>query len=196
VAPPDGDPADDARAPGAATAAGDAAAPRRVEVAHVARAHGIRGEVLAVPIVDGSTTLAGVDAVWIGGHRHPLTRARPTPAGYLLALADVDDRDVAAALRGQTVEVERAALELDDDDVLLADLVGCQVFTADGDGWGEVAAIELGPQDRLVIRDQAAKIERLLPVVDAFLLDIDLDSRVITVTPPDGIPEDPIADDA
>jgi 16S rRNA processing protein RimM len=169
-------------------------AARRVEVAYVARAHGIRGEVLAVPIVDGSTTLAGVDAVWIGERRYPVEKARPVPDGYLLVLAGVGDRDVAHALKGSTLEVERDELALAEDEVLLADLVGCRVFTADGDAWGEVVAIELGPQDRLVIHDVEAKVERLLPVVDEFLADVDLERRQITVTPPEGIPEDPIRD--
>ncbi|HVV87107.1 MAG TPA: ribosome maturation factor RimM [Kofleriaceae bacterium] len=170
----------------------DDSAPPRIEVGYVARAHGVRGEVLAVPLVGGSTTLGDVEAVWIGGRRHGVERARPVPDGYLLVLAGVGDRDVAAALRGQSIEVERGDLDLDEDDVLLADLVGCKVVTADGVAWGEVAAIELGPQDRLVIHDVDARIERLLPVVDAFLADIDLEAGVITITPPDGIPEDPL----
>jgi 16S rRNA processing protein RimM len=166
----------------------------RVEVAYVSRAHGIRGEILAVPIVDGSTTLADAEAIWLAGRRYDVERARPTPDGFLLALAGVTDRDVAATLRGKTIEVERAQLELGEDEVLLADLVGCKVFTVDGDGWGEVAAIELGPQDRLVVRDREAKLERLLPVVDAFLVDIDLETRVITVAPPDDFPADPLGE--
>jgi 16S rRNA processing protein RimM len=171
---------------------GDDAPARRVEVAYVSRAHGVRGEVLAVPIVGGSTTLEEVDAAWFNGRRIAIERARPVPDGYLLVLAGVRDRDVAHALRGQTIEVDRDDLDLDDDEVLLADLVGCRVVTADGVAWGEVAAIELGPQDRLVIRDVAAGVERLLPVVDEFLADIDLEGRVITVTPPEGLPEDPL----
>ncbi len=168
------------------------APPERIEVAYVSRAHGVRGEVLAVPIIHGSTALGEVDELWIGGQHHALERARPVPDGYLLVLAGVTDRDVAHALRGQTIEVKRDDLLLEEDDVLLADLVGCKVVTADGVAWGEVVAIEVGPQDRLVIHDKEAKIERLLPVVDAFLADIDLEAAVITVTPPDGIPEDPI----
>lgn len=180
--------------PGAGSpSAGDpAGAARRIEVAYISRAHGVRGEVLAVPLVDGSTTLADVEAVWIDGRAYPVARARPVPDGYLLLLDGVSDRDVAAGLRGKTVWVERDELELEDGEVLLADLVGCRLVTADGAPWGEVVAIELGPQDRLVIHDRAAGVERLLPVVDAFLADIDLDARVITVTPPDGWPEDPL----
>ena len=34
--------------------------------------------------------------------------------------------------------------------------------------------------------------ERLLPVVDAFIADIDLAAKRITITPPDGFPEEPL----
>ena len=97
-------------------------------------------------------------------------------------------RTEAEALRGQQVEVDREALELDDDDVLLADLVGCAVRRVDGTPWGEIAAVNAGEmQDLLVIHD--GDVERMLPLVDAFVKAIDLDARVVTVDPPDELPE-------
>ncbi len=186
---PPGEPAPEA-------ADGDAAADR-VEVATVAKAHGIRGEVLAVSIDPSSETLGAVEQVWIGGRRYVVVAARPVGGAYLLALEGLTDRDAAAALRGQVVEVARDDLELDDDDVLYADLVGCQCQLPDGRPWGTIVAIELGPQDRLVIHDDQHEdgspgaVERLLPLVDAFIADVDRDRRIVVVTPPDGIPEDP-----
>ena len=166
--------------------------PPRLEVAYIAKAHGVRGEVMATPIVDGSTTLDGIEAIWIGGRRYAVERSRPVNDGYLLVLTGVTDRDVAQARRGKLVEVERDDVDLDEGEVLLADLVGCKVVTADGVAWGEVVAVELGPQDRLVIHDVDAKLERLLPVVDELLADIDLEGRLITITPPEDWPVDKI----
>lgn len=162
----------------------------RVEIGVVSKAHGIRGEVVAIPHDPASTSLGEVDALWVGGERRAVVRARPVPGAYLLALAGITDRDAAAALRGAVIEADRDDLELDDDEVLLADLVGCRCVLADGTPWGEIVAVELGTQDRLVIRDGA--VERLLPVVDAFVADIDVEAGVVTVTPPEGLPEDPI----
>ena len=48
----------------------------------------------------------------------------------------------------------------------------------------------LGPQVRLVIRDGA--IERLLPLVDALVPEIDVEARVVTVDPPDDLPEEKV----
>ncbi len=182
--------------PAPEAADGDATADR-VEVATIAKAHGIRGEVLAVSIDASSETLGDVDHVWIGGRRYAVVAARPVGGAYLLAVEGIVDRDAAAALRGQVVEVARDQLDLDDDDVLYADLVGCRCQLPDGRPWGTIVAIELGPQDRLVIHDEQHEdgspgaVERLLPLVDAFIAAVDRDQKIVVVTPPDGIPEDP-----
>jgi hypothetical protein len=60
-----------------------ATAPIRVEVATVAKAHGIRGELMAVSFDPGSETLGLVDAVWIGERRYAVVGARPIAGAFL-----------------------------------------------------------------------------------------------------------------
>jgi 16S rRNA processing protein RimM len=165
----------------------------RVEIGVVSRAHGIKGEVVAVPHDPQSTSLAEVEHLWIGGVRRTVLRARPVPPGaYLLAFEGIADRDAAAALRGALIEADRDDLPLEDDDVLLADLVGCKCVLPDGTPWGEIVSVEPGAmQDRLVIHHEG--VERQLPVVPQFVGAIDLEAGTVTVTPPEGLPEDPIA---
>lgn len=158
----------------------------RIEIGRVARAHGIRGEVVVVTHDPGSTVLDGIAAVWLGGARCRVLEVRDTQRGWLVLLDGVATRSDAEALRGQTVEVDRAVLELDEDDVLLGDLVGCEVRLVDGTPWGTVAAIDSGMQDRLVIHD--GELERMLPLVDEFVRSIDLEAGVVTVDPPEGLP--------
>ena len=128
------------------------------------------------------------EVMFIGDREFRIEAARPVPAAYLVALAGVSDRDAAEALRGRPVSVSRADIELDEGEVLLADLVGCRVELTDGSEWGVVSGLELGRQDRLVIRQ--GEIERLLPVVDEFVVDIDVEGRRIVVDPPGDLPED------
>lgn len=161
----------------------------RVEIGVVSKAHGIRGEVVVVLHDPASTSLDHATVAHVGGVRREIARARPVDGAYLVAFAGVADRDQAAALRGAAVEVDREDLDLDDDDVLLADLVGCRCELPDGTPWGEITAVEVGLQDWLIVR--AGDIERQLPVVDAFIAGVDLERGVVTVTPPDGLPEDP-----
>jgi 16S rRNA processing protein RimM len=168
----------------------------RVEIGVVSKAHGIRGEVVAVPHDPESTVLGDLEHVWVGGVRRALVRARPVPPGaYLLAFEGITDRDAAAALRGALIEADRDDLELDEDEVLLTDLIGLRCQLADGTVWGEIVGIEAGPmQDRLVVHHEG--MERQLPVVDAFVLGIDVEAGVVTVDPPEGLPEDPVVEPA
>jgi 16S rRNA processing protein RimM len=160
----------------------------RIEIGGVARAHGIRGEVVIVTHDPGSETLGGSPVIWIDGVEHAITAARHTHRGWLVQLAGITTRTEAEALRGKPVEVDRAALELSEEDVLLDDLVGCKVVLADGTPWGTIAAIAPHPlQDLLVIHDGA--IERMLPLVDAFVTRIDVEAGIVTVDPPPGLPE-------
>jgi len=159
----------------------------RIEIGRIARVHGIRGEVVIATHDRESDLLDRLSTLWIGGVARGVARARNTPRGWLVQLAEIATRSEAEVLRGQAVEVDRAALDLDEDDVLLDDLIGCRVQRVDGTPWGTIAAIEGGMQDRLVIHD--GDIERQLPLVDEFVTAIDLEAGVVTVDPPDGLPE-------
>jgi len=160
----------------------------KIEIGGVARAHGIRGEVVIVTHDPDSATLGEIEQIFIGGAPYTISGARDTHRGWLVVLDGIATRTDAEKLRGLAVEVDRDALELDDDDILLADLVGCAVRRADGSPWGVVAAVEPGShQDLLVIHD--GDVERLLPLVDELVPAIDLDARIVTVDPPEGLPE-------
>jgi 16S rRNA processing protein RimM len=159
----------------------------RIEIGGIARAHGIRGEVVIVTHDPESETLGEVDTIHVGGVVRTIVGARSTPKGWLVQLEGISTRNDAEALRGQPVEVDRELLQLADDDILLADLVGCRVVLPDGKPWGTVASIEIGLQDRLVIHD--GDIERIVPIVDEIVTNIDLEANVITIDPPEGLPE-------
>ena len=164
----------------------------RIEIGRIARAHGIRGEVVIVTHDPDSALLDELGAVWVGGVVRPIAEARHTHRGWLVRFEAVATRNDAETLRGQSVEVDRAALELDDSDVLLEDLVGCRVVRSDGTPWGTIAEIQSGGmQDLLVIHhgEKGEEIERLLPLVDEFVTGIDLEAGVVTVDPPEGLPE-------
>jgi 16S rRNA processing protein RimM len=162
----------------------------RIEIGGIARAHGIRGEVVIFTHDPDSETLGRVEAIWVGGKPRKIEHARDTHRGWLIQLEGVTTRNEAEALRGQAVEVDRDDLGLGEDEILLADLIGCAVKLVDGRPWGTIAGVEADVQDRLVIHD--GEIERLLPLVEAFVKDIDLIARVVTIDPPEGLPESKI----
>ena len=162
----------------------------RVEIGFVARAHGIHGEIVVGLHNPESTALADAEQLFLGDDAYTVESVRHGNHGPLVALAGVADRTAAEQLKGRPIAVARA-LVAEDDDVLLDELVGFEVQTTDGTSWGHVVGLELGPQDRLVIHDDA--VERLLPIVDELITEIDLDDEVIIVTPPEAYPSTPLA---
>ncbi len=160
-----------------------------IEVGYVARAHGVAGALKVIAHDPGSTVLGECAAVVIGARSFTVTRARQANRAFLLEVDGVADRDAADALRGQAVAVDRDLYALDEGEVFLVDLIGCEVVTEDEAAYGQVVDIEPGPQDRLVIHH--GEVERLLPYVAEFIVEVDLEARRVVVEPPEGLPECP-----
>jgi 16S rRNA processing protein RimM len=109
----------------------------------------------------------------------------------LAQLAGIDDADAAAALKGAAIWVDAAGVELDADEYLWADLVGCEVVEASGRLLGRVVGLqEYGAQDILFVRtpDAAAPAgEWLIPFVDGIVQKVDTGARRIEVNLPEGM---------
>jgi 16S rRNA processing protein RimM len=160
-----------------------------VEIGFVARAHGLRGEIVVGLHNPRSTALDATEELVIGGTPYRVESVRQGNHGPLVALAGVGDRTAAEALKGKPIEVPRA-LVADADDILLEELVGFEVRLVDGTAWGKIVGLEFGPQDRLVIHDH--EVERLIPIVDELIAEIDVADKVVIVTPPTAWPSTPL----
>jgi 16S rRNA processing protein RimM len=164
---------------------------QRLGIGYVARAHGLRGELRVHMHAPGSTVLLDVERVWIGGQERVVEAARPTTGAMLLSVEGVEDRDAAEALKGQPVEVERAAVTLEPGEYLLADLPGCVAVDPEGRELGRVVEVLPGAQPILVIHD-AARRELLLPAVPEFVIEVDAASKRVVVAVPEDLPAEPI----
>lgn len=158
-----------------------------IEVAYVARAHGIQGELRVVPHQPESMVLADAEVVYIDGQAYDAVSTRPVKGAFLLRLAGIGDRNRAETMRGKTVSVDRALIPLHDDEIFLVDLIGCRVVLADGTEYGEIADVIPGAQDLLVIHDGGN--ERLLPFVAEFVQSLDVAAGKVVVNPPEDLPE-------
>ncbi len=159
----------------------------QVEIGVIARPHGVRGELRVHLYNPESTALDVVMELLIGDRSYEIASARTVKGGSLVRLSDVNDRNAAELLVGKTVAVLRDQLELDDDDLLISDFLGCELTLPDGSSWGRVVEIVAGTQDRMVIHD--GDVERYLPIHDVFLKNVDLNAKRIVVDPPEDLPE-------
>ena len=130
-----------------------AAGEKRIALAAVAGAHGIKGEVRLKLFADSLASLRAHDRLYVGGELRAVRDLRDAGKTAIARLDGVSDRTAAEALRGQLVEVDRAALPLlEEGEYYHADLVGLPCVDVGGQPIGTVAGIEnFGAGDLLEI---------------------------------------------
>ena len=118
---------------------------------------------------------------------YTVTDAEPYRGDLLVRFAEIGDRTGAEALRGTSFTIDAADRRgLDDGEFWVEDLVGCDVVGQDGASIGVIESVEFGAaQDRLAVRTESGLFE--VPFVDAIVPDVDLESRTVFVTPPEGL---------
>ncbi len=169
-------------------------APELLEVARVARPHGVRGELKVIPHVEGSAPFAQATEVWLSAPgrpptRLPLRRARAGHRQVLLTLEGLGSREAAEAWRGATVSVARAALPpLREGEYYLADLVGFEVVSPEG-LVGTVVEVCVYPSvDAVVVRAPSGALREQI-LSEAWVEQVSFTERRLRLRSLDGLVE-------
>ena len=116
---------------------------KRIALAAVAGAHGVRGEVKLKLFGDSVDSLAGQPSLTVGGKALKLKDVRAGNKTAIARFEGVTSREAAEALRGSLVEIDRVALPpLEEGEYYHSDLIGLPCFASDGTAVGTVAAVE------------------------------------------------------
>jgi 16S rRNA processing protein RimM len=132
-----------------------------IMVGRVAGAFGVRGEVRITSFT--AEPLALVDYRTLlredGSPGLTLSGGRVAKGGVVARIQDVTTRDEAEALRGMKLYIPRALLpEPDDDEFYIADLVGMEVRSLEGDVLGQVRSVrDFGAGDLLEVAPAAGE---------------------------------------
>ena len=153
---------------------------KRIALAAVAGAHGIKGE-LRFKLFGSLEGLASQPRLFVGGREYAVDQVKAAGKGAIARLSGVSARSAAEALRGQLVEVDRSALPpLEEGEYYHADLIGLPCFDASGQPVGTVAAVEnFGAGDLLEV-EKAAGGRSLIPFRPGIA---DLDGERIVLDP-------------
>jgi 16S rRNA processing protein RimM len=156
--------------------AGDAGSPPLLEVGYVARAHGLRGEVVVVLTTDRVERLSPGTVLSTDLGDLTVAASRPHQDRWIVALAGVSTRDEASALRALALR----ASPLDDPaELWVHDMVGSVVQTTAGDEVGRCVAVVANPAADLIELDSGALVPVSFVVSHA--------PGTLTVDPPEGL---------
>lgn len=161
------------------------AAPPRLRVAHVLRAHGLRGEVRAEPLGGAvSRFTPGLRLHVDAGARSLVVRSsRAQGTHVLLGFDGIDDPEHAAVLKDAYLSVDSdQARSLGPDEWFVWQIVGMEARDTDGNLLGVVEDVEEGvASDVLVVRGDDAVAR--YPMVSAFVSMVDVENLLITLQP-------------
>jgi 16S rRNA processing protein RimM len=164
---------------------------RRVCVAKIGAAHGLRGEVRLYAYTREPMAVRDYGPFEDERGERSLVLKTVRDAGdHLVARFEgVNDRDAARALTNISLYVPRERLPVPEADSFYhADLVGLSVRTKDGGAFGTVVAVQdFGAGGILEIKPAAGGEPVMLPFVEAFVPEVDLEGGVIVVDPPAGL---------
>lgn len=163
-------------------------------VGRVARTHGLRGQVIVNPETDSPETRFRVGAVlFLQGPDGPrgirVLSMRSHRGRPIIALDGIETIGEAAGLAGVELRIPDAELNpLDAGSYYRHDLLGCEVTTDRGDTVGRVKAVD-GPNasSYLVVDDGTDEV--LIPLAEAICREVDVASRRIVISPPEGLLE-------
>lgn len=116
---------------------------RRIALAAVAGAHGVKGELRLKLFSDNAKSLAAHEKFYVRGAERRLLGIRDSGKMAVARFEGISDRSAAEALRGSLVEVDRSALPpLEEGEYYHADLIGLEAITSDGGVIGRIVAVE------------------------------------------------------
>jgi 16S rRNA processing protein RimM len=141
---------------------------------------GVRGEVKCDATDAGRTAISTGRRFHFRGPLHSgeveVKTLREHRGRLLATFAGFDDATTASRLAGGALYASRDQIELGDAEYFDRDLVGCGVVTPRGETIGIVSAVQhLPSSDMLIVND------RMLPLVDPFIAEIDVAARTIRV---------------
>jgi 16S rRNA processing protein RimM len=151
---------------------------RRIALAAVAGAHGVKGELRLKLFSESAANLAVHEKLYVGGAERRLLAIRDSGKTAVARFEGIADRSAAEGLRGSLVEIDRSALPpLEQGEYYHADLIGLPAVDRDGGQVGTVVAVEnYGAGDLLEIELKGGR--RSLIPFKAGIADLE-DGRIV-----------------
>ena len=151
----------------------------------IVRPQGIRGEVKVKHFTDDPYRFEDLETVYIkrGNEYQPIgvTGARVQKDDVYLTLEGILDRNEAEKLRGTQLWVDRAnAVELDEDSVFIADILGAKAYDTQGKEIGVLKDV-LTPGGVDVFVFKTAQGTMMMPALKTVILTMDADEGRIVL---------------
>jgi 16S rRNA processing protein RimM len=167
----------------------------KIRIGKISGASGVRGEIKLFHDSGERERIAGIEELFFLSGTGGLIRRKVLAMRYrgktpLLFVEGVETRMAAEELTGAEVYADADALRpLEEDRYYVEALKGCAVVNERGERLGEAVGVLDNPAHDILRIASPDGSELLLPMIDSFVLSVDTDGMVVTVSPPEGLTE-------
>ena len=163
-----------------------------LELGQIVNVRGLKGEVKVNSYSEDPNRFEKIKTIIVkqkeNSKQYSIEKVSYTKNQVVLKLKDVDTIEEAEKLRNSIILIDRDELgELPEDVFYIADLIGLDVYTEEGEFLGKVDDIySTGANDIYVVKNEEGK-EKLLPGIDEVIKNIDIEAGRITVNLLEGL---------
>ena len=157
-----------------------------LQVGVISSTHGVRGEVKVFPTTDDVKRFKKLKKVMLdtGKEQLPLEieGVKFFKQFVILKFRVIDNINDIEKYKGKRLLVDREhAVKLKKDEYFIADMIGMDVFTEDGELFGALKDVmETGANDVYIIEMSDGK-EVLVPAIKQCILDVDIENRKMVI---------------
>ena len=157
-----------------------------LQVGVITATHGIRGEVKVFPTTDDPERFLDLKTIYLDIGREKMllniSGVKFFKQFVILKFKEFDNINEVEPFRKKSLLVTREqAVPLEEDEYFIADLIGLQVVTDEGELLGELTdVLETGANDVYQVTDKNGK-ELLLPAIKDCILSVDLEKGEMEV---------------
>ena len=159
---------------------------KQLQVGVISSTHGVRGEVKVFPTTDDVTRFRQLKKVYLDTGREMLPLEIQNVKFFkqfaILKFKGIDNINDIEKYRGKSLMIDREdAVDLDEDEYFIADMIVMKVCTEDGSEFGTLKDVmETGANDVYII-DSLEHGEVLIPAIRECILDVDMDEERMTI---------------
>ena len=163
-----------------------------LRVGVISSTHGVRGEVKVYPTTDDPERFLDLDEVTLDAGREQIVLEIQNVKFFknmvILKFKGYDNINDIEKYKGRDLLIRRdQAVELDEDEYFVTDLIGLRVEAEDGTVLGELKEVmPTGANDVYIVRQKNGK-ELLLPAIKDCILDVDLEQGIMKIHVMDGL---------
>ena len=163
------------------------------QVGVITAPHGVRGEVKVFPTTDDNARFKNLKTVLLdqgrGTRELEIEGVKFFKNMVILKFKGIDDRNDVERMRQAKLLVTREnAVELGKDEYFIADLIGIQVVSDEGEELGTISdVLQTGANDVYIVTDQNTGKEVLIPAIKDCILQVDVEQGFMKVHLLDGL---------